>query len=75
MEAYSQLIKACGYFTHKYGKIDRIESNNEYWLETDARLRTDFNVDGLKIDEIETMNYKSRLNLKFLVIRLAKKLK
>ena len=36
MEDYSQLIKAGGYFTHKYGKIDRIESHNEHWLETDA---------------------------------------
>ena len=27
-----------------YGRIDWIESNNEYWLEQDARLRTDFNV-------------------------------
>lgn len=61
MEDYSQLIKACGYFTHKYGKIDRIESHNEHWLETDARLRTDFNVDGLKIDEIEPMKYKSKM--------------
>lgn len=61
MEDYSQLVKACGYFTHKYGKIDRIESNNEHWLETDARLRTDFNVDGLKIKDIEDMKPKSRM--------------
>ena len=61
MEDYSQLLKACGYFTHKYGKIDRIESNNEHWLEKDARLRTDFNVQGLKIDEIEAMKYKSKM--------------
>ena len=61
MEDYSQLIKACGYFTSRYGKIDRIESHNEYWLETDARLRTDFNVPGLKIDEIKPMKYKSKM--------------
>jgi len=61
MEDYSQMQKACGYFTYKYGKIDRIESNNEYWLETDARLRKDFNVKGLKIDDIEAMKYKSKM--------------
>ena len=61
MEDYSQLIRACGFFTHKYGKIDRIESHNEHWLETDARLRKDFNVQGLKIDEIEPMKYKSKM--------------
>ena len=26
----------------KYGPIDWLESNNEYWLEQDAKLRTDF---------------------------------
>ncbi|MFP4020547.1 MAG: acetyl-CoA carboxylase biotin carboxylase subunit family protein [Halanaerobium sp.] len=61
MEDYSQLLRACGYFTYKYGKIDRIESHNEYWLETDARLRTDFNVEGLKLDDIETIKYKSKM--------------
>ncbi len=65
MEDYSELVKACGYFTFKYGKIDRIESHNEYWLETDARLRTDFNVQGLKIDEIKPMKYKSIMKTVF----------
>ena len=47
------MYKAVAYFASKYGKIDYIESNNEYWLEQDARLRTDFNVNtGKKIDEI-----------------------
>ena len=49
---YDQLVRACGYFTHRYGKLDRIESHNEYWLETDARLRTDFNILGPKNDDI-----------------------
>jgi len=61
LEDYSQLIKACGYLTHKFGKIDRIESHNEYWLETDARLRTDFNVQGLKVDDLRLMKYKSKM--------------
>jgi len=61
MEDYSQLVKACGYFIHKYGKIDRIESNNEHWLEKDAQLRTDFNVFGLKSKDIGDMKYKSKM--------------
>lgn len=44
LEVYEAVFKAVAYFSHKYGKIDWIESNNEYWLELDARLRTDFNV-------------------------------
>ncbi|HMO22687.1 MAG TPA: hypothetical protein PKC98_17140 [Candidatus Melainabacteria bacterium] len=43
MHDYDQIVRALGYYTHRYGKIDRIDSHNEYWLETEARLRTDFN--------------------------------
>jgi hypothetical protein len=28
-----------------------MNSHNEYWLETDARLRTDFNIDGPKSND------------------------
>ena len=52
MHNYDQILRACGHFTHRHGKIDRFESHNEYWLETDARIRTDFNVYGIKMDDI-----------------------
>ncbi len=35
---------AVGYYQGKYGKIDYIESDNEWWLEMDARLREEFGV-------------------------------
>ncbi len=35
---------AVAYYQSKYGKIDYIESNNEWWLQTDAVLREKFNV-------------------------------
>lgn len=44
MEDYREMFKAVAFFSFKYGKIDWIESNNEYWLEQDARLREDFNI-------------------------------
>lgn len=44
LEDYDQVLRALGYFTFRYGKIDWVESNNEHWLELDARLRTDFNI-------------------------------
>lgn len=44
LEDYAQAYKAVAYYASKYGKIDWLESNNEYWLELDARLRTDFNI-------------------------------
>jgi len=61
MHHYDSLVRALGYFTHCYGKIDRLESHNEYWLETDARLRTDFNIHGLKLDTIYSMKRKSMM--------------
>ena len=56
---YESLLKACGYFTHQYGKIDRLESHNEYWLATDAKLRQDFNIKGLKPDDMHFIRRKS----------------
>lgn len=44
LEDYDAVYRAVAFFCHKYGKVDWIESNNEYWLALDARLREDFNV-------------------------------
>jgi len=59
MHNYDELIRAMGYFTHRYGKIDCFESHNEYWLETGARIRTDFNIEGPKTAEIAWVKQKS----------------
>ncbi len=59
---YNEMLRAVGYFTFHYGKIDWIESNNEYWLEMDAQLRTDFNITtGAQNDFIERIKYKSKM--------------
>ncbi|MCL4236446.1 MAG: ATP-grasp domain-containing protein [Deltaproteobacteria bacterium] len=42
------MIRAMGYLTSRHGKIDRIDSLNEHWLEVEARLRENFNVFGQK---------------------------
>ena len=65
MHNYDELLRALGYFTHRYGKIDRVESLNEYWLETEAQLRTDFNIFGVKNDIIQTIKRKSLMKNKF----------
>ncbi len=59
MHNYDELMRGMGYFIHRYGRIDRIDSQNEYWLETEAMLRTDFNIPGLKADEILKVKRKS----------------
>ena len=62
LKDYDQMIRAMGHFTGLYGKIDWVESNNEYWLEQDAALRTDFNITtGLKSDEIARFRSKSAM--------------
>ena len=44
---YDQLTRAMGFFIHRHGRIDRLDSLNEHWLETEAALRTDFNIPGI----------------------------
>ena len=44
LEDYDQVFRAVAYFSWKYGKIDWLESQNEYWLSQDARLRDDFHI-------------------------------
>ena len=61
MEDYEQVYRAVAYFAHKYGRIDRIESHNEYWLELDAKLRTDFNVFGYKNDDMLSIKTKAQM--------------
>ena len=59
-EDYDQMLRACAYLTWRHGRIDWIESNNEYWLETDARLRSDFNVTtGVALAAAEPFKRKS----------------
>lgn len=58
---YDELVRALGFFTHSYGKIDRLESHNEYWLESDARLRTDFNIPGFKVGDLARVKRKSEM--------------
>ena len=60
LEDYDQVFRAVAFFSFKYGKIDFLESLNEYWLELDARLRTDFNVPiGIRSDRIAFIKEKA----------------
>ena len=67
LEDYDQVYRATAFFAFKYGKIDWIESMNEYWLEQDARLRTDFNVTtGIQSDRISFIKEKSLMKKLYL---------
>ncbi|MCI8369993.1 MAG: carbamoylphosphate synthase large subunit [Clostridia bacterium] len=62
LENYDEVFRAVAFFTFKYGKIDYLESNNEYWLERDAVLRTEFNIQsGFTAKDIKRIKYKSEM--------------
>lgn len=59
LEDYAQVHRGLAHLIVNHGRIDWIESNNEYWLELDARLRTDFNVTtGRHLDSIDQIRSK-----------------
>lgn len=60
MENYDEVLKAVAFFIHKYGPIEFLESNNEYWLERDAWLRDQFNIPhGFRTSDIPKIKFKS----------------
>lgn len=62
MQDYNEVFRAVAFFSFKYGKIDWLESNNEFWLEQDARLRTDFHITtGEQHENIQRIKCKSAM--------------
>ncbi len=62
LENYDQVYRAVAFFIFKYGRIDFLESNNEYWLERDARLRVDFHItSGFQEKDMPRIKYKSKM--------------
>ena len=59
LESYDEVYRAVAFFAFKYGKIDFLESNNEYWLRQDSKLRTDFNITGAKTNDVISFTSKS----------------
>ena len=62
LENYDEVYRAVAFFTFKHGRIDWLESNNEYWLERDAALRTDFHItSGFQTSDMPRIKYKSKM--------------
>ena len=60
LENYDSVYRAVAYFIHAHGRIDWLESNNEYWLERDAMLRTDFHItSGWQVEDLGRIKFKS----------------
>ncbi len=66
LENDDEVYRAIAFFIFKHGRIDWLESNNEYWLERDAKLRTDFNItSGFQADDIPYIKYKSKMKVNY----------
>ena len=62
LENEEEVYRAVAFLIYKHGRIDWLESNNEYWLERDAKLRTAFNIkSGFQTRDIPRIKYKSRM--------------
>ena len=67
LEDYDLVYRAVAFYIHKYGRIDWLDSLNEYWLPADARLRTDFNIAaGTRAAEIDDLIKKSGMKRIFI---------
>ncbi len=67
---YDQLVRAVGYFISRHGRIDRLDSLNEHWLEAEAALRTDFNIPGIDRRLIAPIKRKSLMKERFVAAGL-----
>ena len=66
LEHYDEVYRAVAWFAHKYGKIDYLESNNEYWLERDAQLRQDFHItSGFQPEDMPPVKFKSKMKRRY----------
>lgn len=62
LEDEDEVYRAVAFLTYKHGRIDWLESNNEYWLERDAKLRTDFHItSGFQVEDMPRIKYKSKM--------------
>ncbi|WP_339184626.1 ATP-grasp domain-containing protein [Oceanobacillus sp. FSL W7-1293] len=65
LENVDEVKRAVAFLFFKHGPIDRIESNNEHWLELDAQLREQFNVYGNKTADLKKVKFKSEMKKLF----------
>jgi hypothetical protein len=65
LHSTDQLRAAVAHFIARHGPIDRLESLNEYWLETDARLRSEFDIPGLRNEDMDRIKRKSAMKSVF----------
>ncbi|MDC0710678.1 ATP-grasp domain-containing protein [Stigmatella sp. ncwal1] len=58
LDNHEALLRAVGYFTWRHGRIHRIDSLNETWLDAESQLREAFFVPGLLPGDIARLRSK-----------------
>lgn len=56
---YDPLLRGMARLVAKHGKVDRVDSLNEFWLGWESQLREDFNVEGPKAAQMRRFRSKS----------------
>lgn len=65
LENIEEVKKGVAFLFFKHGPIDRIESQDEYWLELDAQLREQFHVPGMKPRDLVKVKSKAKMKQYF----------
>ena len=65
LENLDEVKRAAAFLIYKHGPIDRVESHNEHWLESDAQLREQFNIFGAKPSQLKKTKFKSEMKKYF----------
>lgn len=65
LEDLEEVKRAAAFLFYKHGAFDRIESQNEHWLEHDAALREQFNIPGVRPKDLKKTKYKSEMKKYF----------
>lgn len=66
LQDYEQVYRAFAGLIQKHGRIDWIDCNAEFWMETEARLRTDFNLAGFQLADMPRIKSKWAMKQTFL---------
>ncbi len=62
LEDKEQVMNAVEFFENSFGKMDRVESHLEPWLEMEAEIRQRFGIFGVKPEELRFMKRKSKMH-------------
>jgi hypothetical protein len=58
-------VRALGYLTFRHGRLDRLDSLSEHWLPAEAALRDDFNIPGLRAEDVARSRRKSEMKRRY----------